>query len=159
MPLLCMSVNPENHMSENLELKQQEDQPEGQVEDAGLEEATNEEEGLYPSASLLIHNYLQSEKGHEIAKQVLDLIKGIKHSTLDRNVEQDKVNAEQARLRLERVHKYYGWVLFSQNVVFALAIVAASILTYLGKFDSPVAILFGTLVGYFFGRKTSSKDD
>jgi len=146
-------------MSDDLELKEQGDLPEREVEAVDTEEFPDEDEAYYASASLLIHNYLQSEKGHEIAKQVLDLIKDIKRSTLDRNVEQDKANAEQARLREERLHRFYGWVLVSQNIVFALTIVTASILTYMGKFDSTLAVLFGTLVGYFFGRKTSSKDD
>ncbi len=148
-------------MSEKLEPKEQDnlpEVPEEQVEDDGAEDSPDEDEDFYASGSLLIHNYLQSEKGHEIAKSVLEIVKGIKHSTLDRNLEQDKVNAEQAKQQTELIHKHYRWVLISQNIVFALAIVAASILTYVGKFESPVAILFGTLVGYFFGKKTSSKD-
>jgi len=122
-------------------------------------EEPDEDEIINPSASLLIHNYLQSENGHEIAKQVVELIKGIKQSTLDKNVELDKVNAEQARLQMELMHRHYRRLLTLQTVVFTLAIVAASFLTYVGKFESPVAILFGTLVGYFFGRKTSSKGE
>jgi hypothetical protein len=144
-------------MAENEEPKDEGNPQEEQVEDDESEQS-DEDEIINPSASLLLHNYLQSENGHEIAKQVVELIKGIKHSTLDRNVELDKVNAEQTRLRVELMHKHYGRLLTLQTIVFALAIVAASILTYVGKFESPVAILFGTLVGYFFGRKTSSKD-
>jgi hypothetical protein len=146
-------------MSEELEIKEQRDPSRGDAEAVGAEEPLDEGEELYASVSLLLHNYLQSDKGHEIAKQVLELVKDIKRSTLDRNVEQDKANAEQARLREERLHRFYGWVLVSQNIVFALTILTASILTYMGKFDSTLAVLFGTLVGYFFGRKTSSKGD
>jgi hypothetical protein len=129
----------------------------GQATEEELDEDQSGEEQVDPSASVLIHNYLLSEKGNEIAQLVLDLFKGIKRSTLDRNVEQDKVTAEQNRLQLELLHKHYGRVLTLQTLVFALAIIAATFLTYVGKFESPVAILFGTLVGYFFGRK-SSKD-
>jgi hypothetical protein len=131
-----------------------------QPEQAGIDESAqfNEDEIVDPSASFLLHNYLQSKNGHEIATQVIGLVKEIKHSTLDRKVEVDKVIAEQTRLQVELMHKHYGRLLTLQTIVFALAIVAASFLTYVGKFESPVAILFGTLVGYFFGRKTSSKD-
>ncbi len=145
-------------MAEDEEPKEQETESNEVAEDEESEQPSDEDEIVNPSASLLLHNYLQSENGHEIAKQVVELIKGIKHSTLDRNVDLDKVNAEQAKLQMELLHKHYGRLLTLQTIVFTLAIVAASILTYVGKFESPVAILFGTLVGYFFGRKTSSKD-
>ena len=144
-------------MAQDEEPKEQ-DSPQGEIVEDNETEQSDNDEILNPSASLLLHNYLQSANGHEIAKQVVELIKGIKQSTLDRNVEQDKVNAEQTRLRIELSHKHYGRLLTSQIVVFTLAIVSATFLTYIGKFESPVAILLGTLVGYFFGKKTSSKD-
>src|ERR1051325_5699870 len=145
-------------MSEEEEPKEPEES-EGEVhEDDDSEQPDGEDEIIEPSASLLLYNYLQSEKGHDIAKQVLEIVKGVKQSTLDRSVEQDKVNAEQAKLRTQLMHEHYGRVLNTQRLVFALTIVATGFLTYFGKFESPVAILFGTLVGYFFGRRTSSKD-
>lgn len=144
---------------ENPQEGPREESPQGEpAEDDQPGEFDGEEEIVEPSASLLLFNYLQSTNGHEIAKQVVDLIKGVKHSTLDRNVELDKVNAEQSRLQTELMHKHYRRLLTLQTIVFTLAIVAASFLTFVGKFESPVAILFGTLVGYFFGRRTSSKD-
>src|SRR2546421_12169953 len=122
-------------MSEDEEPKEQGKPQEDNSEDDGSEQPYDEDEIVEPSASLLLYNYLQSEKGHDIAKQILEIVKEIKHSTLDRNVEQDKVNAEQTRLRAELLHKHYGRLLISQAVVFTLAIVAASFLTYYGKFE------------------------
>lgn len=145
-------------MSEEDEPKEPEEF-EGEVpDDDNSERPEDEVEIIETSASLLLYNYLQSEKGHDIAKQILEIVKGVKQSTLDRSVEQDKVNAEQTKIRTQLLHEHYGRVLNTQRLVFGLTIVATSFLTYFGKFESPVAILFGTLVGYFFGRRTSSKD-
>lgn len=109
-----------------------------------------------PSASALLYGYLQSDKGHEIATQVINLIQDVKKSTLDRNAEQSKLEAEQAKLNAELIHKFRRNLLTSQSIVFTVVISATVILTYIGKFDPSIAVLFGTLVGYFFGRRASS---
>jgi hypothetical protein len=136
------------------------EEPEGEITEDDNSEQPNDDDDIIvePNASVLLYNYLQSEKGHDIAKQILEIVKGVKQSTLGRNVEQDKVNAEQAKMQTQLLHEHYGRILNTQRLVFALTILATSFLTYFGKFESPVAVLFGTLVGYFFGRRTSSKD-
>ena len=93
-------------------------------------------------------SYLQSPQGHELASRIVALIEEIKKATLDRSAEHSKLNVQ-----LE--HRDKRNLLILQSAVFGIAIIAASLLTYCDKFNSTIAILFGTLVGYFFGRKTT----
>lgn len=79
--------------------------------------------------------YLESEKGHELASRTLKIIEDIKKSTLENKVSHAK---------------FEKWVQFG---IIMIVVLASSILTYIGKFDSTIAVLFGTMVGYLFGRK------
>jgi hypothetical protein len=79
--------------------------------------------------------YLNGERGHEIASRLLAVVESIKHSTLDKSAG----NA--------RVEKYI------QAVVILAVIIATSVLVVMGKFEASVGVLFGTLVGYAFGKK------
>ncbi len=79
--------------------------------------------------------YLRSERGHEIASRIVTVIEDVKKASLDRNFAYAKVGTAASFI-----------------IVFAV-IVASSTLAYLDKFDSTVALLFGTVVGYFFGKK------
>lgn len=92
--------------------------------------------------------YLKSPQGHELASRIVTIIEEVKKATLDRSAEQSKLN-------VEFTHRHRRNLLILQSTVLGVAILAASLLTYYDKFDSTVAILFGTLVGYFFGRKTT----
>lgn len=92
-------------------------------------------------------NYLQSQQGHEIASRIVTLFEEVKKATLDKSVEQSKLN-------IGLTHRVRKYLIILRGSVFAIVIIAASVLTYLGKFDSTLAVLFGTLVGYFFGKKT-----
>ncbi|HKC64865.1 MAG TPA: hypothetical protein VKB86_14580 [Pyrinomonadaceae bacterium] len=132
-------------MNEDNELEQPENQE--------TEEQT--EDYIEPSASVLLYNYLQSEQGHEIASAIVKLVEGIKKSTLDKSAEQAKIDGELAKLREEYLHKVRQRLLLLQIIVFIISIIATSILTYFGKFEPAIAVFFGTLVGYFFGRKNS----
>lgn len=40
-----------------------------------------------------------------------------------------------------------------QGAIIVIVILATSALSYLGKFETSVGVLFGTLVGYIFGSK------
>jgi len=79
--------------------------------------------------------YLESEKGHEIASRVLCIFEDIKKAALEKNASHAK---------------FEKWL---QVGIVLFVIIASSLLTYAGKFDSTVAVLFGTLVGYLFGKK------
>jgi hypothetical protein len=79
--------------------------------------------------------YLDGERGHEIASRLIAVIEAVKHATLDKSA----TNA--------RVEKYI------QAALILAVIVATSILVAIGKFEASVGVLFGTLIGYAFGKK------
>jgi hypothetical protein len=74
--------------------------------------------------------YLESERGHELASRTLRIFEDIKNSSSHA--------------------KFEKWL---QVGIIFLVIVSSSALTYVGKFDSTIGVLFGTLVGYLFGKK------
>jgi hypothetical protein len=92
--------------------------------------AANEGNDLQP-----IMDYLQSPQGHEVATRVLTVIEDIKKSTLEKTA---------SHATFEK------WL---QAGIILVVVVAASVLSYLGKFDTSLGVLFGTLVGYIFGKK------
>ncbi len=79
--------------------------------------------------------YLKSDKGHEILSRTIKIFEDIKIATLEKSTSHAK---------------FEKWI---QGLIVIIVIVATSILTYLGKFDSSIGVLFGTLVGYLFGKK------
>lgn len=79
--------------------------------------------------------YLESEKGHELASRVLAIIEDIKKATIQTSTSHAK---------------FEKWL---QAGIVLVVVVAASTLTYVGKFDSTLGVLFGSLVGYFFGKR------
>jgi hypothetical protein len=91
-----------------------------------------EEEGV--DLSPLIE-YLKTDKGHELASRIVGIIEDIKKATLEKS---------SAHAIFEK------WV---QAGVIVVVVVAASLLSYFGKFETSVGVLFGTLVGYIFGRR------
>ncbi|HYS05525.1 MAG TPA: hypothetical protein VEW47_10070 [Candidatus Dormibacteraeota bacterium] len=92
--------------------------------------------------------YLRSDKGHELATRIVSLFEEIKKATLDRSAEQALVQE-----RFEPQHRRNSLIV--QAGTLGLTIVAASVLIYRGKFDSTAGVLFGTLVGYVFGRRNA----
>jgi len=92
-----------------------------------------------------LFDYLASQNGNEIAKEVLKLLGEVKNVTLDASVQEKK-----ATLDFQREVTRELWIV--QIVVFALSLILVGVLTYVNKFDSAVAILLGTLNGYFFGK-------
>lgn len=79
--------------------------------------------------------YLESDRGHELASRILRIFEDIKKSALE-------TSANHA--------KFEKWL---QVGIVGLVVIASSVLTYFGKFDSTIGVLFGTLVGYLFGKK------
>ena len=79
--------------------------------------------------------YLNSDKGHEIASRALKIIEDIKKATID---------TTSSHVKFEKT--------LQLAMIFAV-IISTSVLTYFDKFDSTVGVLFGTLVGYLFGKK------
>jgi hypothetical protein len=81
--------------------------------------------------------YLKSEKGHEVTSRVLAIFEDLKKAALARSSEHAK---------FERT---------LQAGIVLVVVVAASLLTYFAKFDASLGVLFGTLVGYLFGRRNA----
>ena len=79
--------------------------------------------------------YLKSAQGHEIAQRIIAFFEDIKKATLERTTDHAKFEK------------------LLQVSIIIVVVLATSILTGLGKFDSSVGVLFGTLVGYLFGKK------
>lgn len=94
------------------------------------EEPSEEEVDVSP-----LFEYLKSDQGHEIAVRIVGIIDDVKRASIDRNFAYAK----------------YG-TLVSAGIVVSV-ILASGVLAYLQKFDTPIALLFGTVVGYFFGKK------
>lgn len=92
--------------------------------------------------------YLLTAQGHEIATRIINIFEDIKKATIDKS-------AKQAELNLELTHRYNRHLLIQQYVVFVVGIIAASALIYFEKFNSTAGVFFGTVLGYFFGRKSS----
>jgi len=82
-----------------------------------------------------LFNYLQSQQGHEIATRLLSVVEDVKKSTL------------------EKTTSHAAFEKWLQAGIIFIVVVAASFLSYLGKFDTSLGVLFGTLVGYIFGKK------
>lgn len=79
--------------------------------------------------------YLNGERGHELASRLIAVIESIKHSTIDKSASH------------AMVEKYV------QVIVILAVVICTSLLVYVGKFEASVGVLFGTLVGYVFGKK------
>jgi len=108
-----------------------------------------EEEEVDDGQVIGFFEYLVTPNGHEVAKDVIKLFADFKNAVLDKTLE------EKQHL-LEYQKRVQTWMWFVQIVVFTLALGLVGFLTYVGKFDPAIAILLGTLVGYFFGKGVKS---
>ncbi|WP_338092247.1 hypothetical protein [Leptospira levettii] len=107
----------------------------------------NNEEPEEELAQIEFMDYLMSEPGHEIVKRIISLIEDIKKSTLDKNVELTKIN-------VTNNHKQRTFLIIQQTIVIVLVVIASIYLAVNDKFNPTIGILFGTLIGYFFGKKS-----
>lgn len=82
-----------------------------------------------------LFDYLESERGHQLASRVIDIVEDIKKAALEKSA----------------VHATFEIRL--QATVIVVVILATSILTYFERFDSSIGVLFGTLVGYIYGKR------
>lgn len=102
------------------------------IEDRSVGQNALEEDEIDTSR---LFTYLQSAQGHEIAKSVVEIVQDIKKAALNQNTSQ------------ARLEKYL------QLGIVLTVITAASVLAGIGKLDSTISVLFGTMLGYVFGRK------
>ena len=103
---------------------------------AELQSTQSEEESDEIDVSYFFE-YLHSEKGHEVMGRVLSMVEDLKKAGLERSSE---------HVKSER------WLQLS---VITLVIFASTFLTYVGRFDTSLGVMFGTMVGYLFGKRSA----
>ena len=96
-----------------------------------------DDERAQPSGAELLIEYLQTEQGHSIADRLVTLYEKKQQQTI------------------EKGYKFQTRVLFAQITVFVVTLGVLTFLSYRGKVDPTLALLIGTLVGYFFGKRPS----
>lgn len=79
--------------------------------------------------------YLETPNGHEVAKQVLEIVRDLKKSTLD------------------KTHTHANWGLWLRTAIFVFVIGAASVLAWSGKLDSTASGFLGVALGYALGSR------
>lgn len=100
------------------------------AQDTGADATEEEEWDLTPFWS-----YLKTPQGHEVAQRVIGIIEDIK------------------KLSLERNSSHKSWDTVAKYSIIAAVVVAVGLLSYFEKLDPTTGMLFGTIVGYFFGKK------
>jgi hypothetical protein len=104
----------------------------------------NAGEGLPPN----FLEYLESDRGHEIAKTILGLWKELQQVTIGSNTEQQKD-------QLKRNHEAWKLALITQTALAVVVIGSAVALAWHSKMDATITGFLGVALGYVLGRKTS----
>jgi hypothetical protein len=94
-----------------------------------------DDEPVGPAGSELLIEYLQSKQGHKIADRLVTLFES------------------KQKQAIEQGYKFQTRVLFAQLTVFIVTLGVLTFLSYRAKVDPTLALLIGTLVGYFFGKR------
>jgi len=92
--------------------------------------------------------YLDSDRGHEIAKEVLSLWKELQKATIGSK-------SDQTKEELKRHHDAWRLGILMQTVLAGIVIVTAGILAWHSKMDATIAGFLGVALGYVLGRRTS----
>lgn len=93
-------------------------------------EDTNDDIDISP-----LMEYLKTNQGHEVASRILTIFEDVKKATIENST---------------RHAKFEKWI---QASIVLVVVLATSVLTYFQRFDASVGVLFGTLVGYLFGKR------
>jgi|SRR5579871_727602 len=91
--------------------------------------------------------YLDSDRGHEIAKSVLGLWKELQQATLGSK-------SEETKEQLRRNHEAWRLGITMQTGLGAVVIITAGVLAWHSKMDATIAGFLGVALGYVLGRKT-----
>jgi len=108
------------------------------------EDATKEE----VEAPFTFLEYLDSDRGHEIAKEVLSLWKELQKVTIGSK-------SDQTKEELRRNHEAWRLGIVMQTALAGVVIVTAGVLAWHSKMDATIAGFLGVALGYVLGRKTS----
>jgi len=90
--------------------------------------------------------YLDSDRGHEIAKEVLSLWKELQKATIGSK-------SEQTKEELKRNHEAWRLGILLQTILAVVVIVTAGALAWHSKMDATLAGFLGVALGYVLGRK------
>jgi ferric-dicitrate binding protein FerR (iron transport regulator) len=91
--------------------------------------------------------YLDSDRGHEIAKSVLGLWKELQQATLGSK-------SDETKEQLRRQHEAWRLSITMQTALGAIVIITAGVLAWHSKMDATIAGFLGVALGYVLGRKT-----
>jgi ferric-dicitrate binding protein FerR (iron transport regulator) len=91
--------------------------------------------------------YLDSDRGHEIAKTVLGLWKELQQATLGSK-------SDETKEQLRRQHEAWRLSITMQTALGAVVIITAGVLAWHSKMDATIAGFLGVALGYVLGRKT-----
>src|SRR5258705_8399807 len=91
-------------------------------------------------------DYLKSIQGHEVLSRIVGLIEGLKKATLDKNAELSTKQLDAARIHRRNTQMLQGFAMLT-------VVTASTVLVCLGKFEPTVGVLFGTIMGYIFGKR------
>lgn len=91
--------------------------------------------------------YLDSDRGHEIAKLVLGLWKELQQATLGSK-------SDETKEQLRRQHEAWRLGVTLQTALGAVVIITAGVLAWHQKMDATIAGFLGVALGYVLGRKT-----
>jgi len=107
---------------------------------------TNAKDEEAPPLAFL--EYLDSDRGHEIAKTILGLWKELQQVTIGSKSEEHKD-------QLKRNHEAWRLGMVLQTILAGVVIVSAVALAWHSKMDATIAGFLGVALGYVLGRKTS----
>lgn len=112
--------------------------------DATAEQVEEQLRAAFPPAAAYFFNWLESERGTEVAKTITDLIKSAKAITLDRMAEEKKQS-----------HKRQLVNDIGRFVMMGGILVLATVLQLNGKLDTVIVGLLSLGLGFLFGRQTA----
>lgn len=100
-----------------------------------IEDIDQEQNMQYQQQSPLL-DFLASTNGAQIANQMIDAFKGL------------QVEGNKAQVAISKFDKLMTCVLV------IIVVIAVTCLTYFDKFTPSIGVLFGSLVGYIYGKKS-----
>ena len=101
------------------------------IETLEVDDQQNTQLTLTPQLVPYLINQLKSEEGRKLIQEFSNLLGNIKTKS----------------------SKHEIWMLGIKCFVFLVLITAVVILSWLNAFDASIGVLFGTLAGYFLGKK------
>lgn len=109
-------------------------------------ESTEADVANIPLAPILL-DFLQSDRGHQLANKSLDLVDGIKRATLDERAKAHALDGELKRLQLRQT-----WLLKTLGLVIVVCAIVA--LSATNTLRPEAATILGAVAGYLFAQQS-----